>query len=129
MKDELKESVPPSEEVKKVEKTAEETDEKVESVDESAPEKVEKDEKVEKVEKVKKAKKPKKKKPKFVDDGRTVYSMEGLNKHKTDGESLDMTKKEKRALIKAALAHYLPIFLGVIGCFSIAAIIMYLWLH
>ena len=76
----------------------------------------------------KSTKKPKKKKPKFVDDGRTVYSMEGLSKHKGK-DSLDLSKKEKRALIKAAFAHYLPIFLGVIGCFSIAAIILYLWLH
>ncbi|MCH5160533.1 MAG: hypothetical protein J1G04_00730 [Clostridiales bacterium] len=76
----------------------------------------------------KSSEKIKKKKPKFVDDGRTVYSMEGLSKHK-DKDSLDLSKKEKRALIKAAFAHYLPIFLGVIGCFSIAAIILYLWLH
>lgn len=98
------------------------------------PEELEKLEKVEKTERDasfdKKAKKrKKKKKPKFVDDGRTIYSMDGLSKHKTDKDSIDLSKKERRALIKAAFAHYLPIFLGVIGCFSIAVLIMYLWLH
>ena len=86
------------------------------------------DEATKKADKSKRSKKPKKKKPKFVDDGRTVYSMEGLSKHKSK-DSLDLSKKEKRALIKAAFAHYLPIFLGVVGCFAIAAIILYLWLH
>ena len=77
----------------------------------------------------KSGKKPKKKKPKFVDDGRTVFSMEGLSKHRSDKESLGLSKKERRALIKAAFAYYLPILFGVIACFSIAALLIYLWLR
>ncbi len=83
-----------------------------------------------KVKSDKKKKPQKKKKAKFVDDGRTIYSMEGLSKHPSpkDKESVGLSKKEKRAAIKAAFKQYLPMFLGVLACFSIAILLVYLWL-
>lgn len=54
--------------------------------------------------------------------------MEGLDGRKTDREGAKLSRKEKRAAIKAAFLHYGPIFLIVIASFSVAAILMYLWL-
>ena len=73
-------------------------------------------------------------KSEFVDDGRTLYDMSGLDdmhgtgprRDKKDG--IKVTRAERRALIKAALAHYAPIFFGVIVCFTLAALLIYLWL-
>ena len=71
---------------------------------------------------------------KFVDDGRTVYDMSGLNDMHSTGprrkkqENVNLTRKEKRALLRAAFAHYAPIFFGVIVCFTLAALLIYLWL-
>lgn len=66
---------------------------------------------------------------KFVDDGRTVYSMEGLSKKKpSDGETLGLTKEEKKAAIKAAFIHFTPLFLGVLACFAATFALMHLWL-
>ena len=79
----------------------------------------------------KKAKKLKKKKPVYIDDGHTVYSMENLpsvagKKKKDDG--VNVTKKERRAMIKAAYAYYLPrLLLGVL-CFAAVIILLWLWL-
>ena len=47
------------------------------------------------------------KKPKYVDDGHTVYSMENLTGEKPKGEKPQLTGKERRAAIRAALAYYL----------------------
>ncbi|MCH5162768.1 MAG: dipeptide ABC transporter ATP-binding protein [Clostridiales bacterium] len=70
----------------------------------------------------------KKNKAKFVDDGRTVFSMEGLNQ-RSSKPAVELTGKERRAMIRAAFAKYLPAFLGMIGSFSLAALLIYLWLH
>ena len=73
-------------------------------------------------------------KNKFVDDGRTLYDMSGLDDMHGTGarrdkkDKIKMTRAEKRALIKAAFAHYAPIFFGVIVCFTLAALLIYLWL-
>lgn len=78
--------------------------------------------------------KNKDKKP-YVDDGHTVYDMSGVEgpfwsrKNTTDQDSVDVTKKERRAIIKAAFATYLPILLGVLVCFGIAIVIVMLWLR
>lgn len=75
---------------------------------------------------------PKKRKQKFVDDGHTVYNMDidGMPHRipKATDDSVSLTKKEKNAMIKAALGHYLPIVLGVCLCFFVAMLIMYFWL-
>lgn len=57
--------------------------------------------------------------------------MEGVDgkKAKDDKDEVKLTRKEKRAAIKAALAHYGPIFLMVLLCFSAAALLMLVWLR
>ncbi len=76
-----------------------------------------------------KTKKPKSKNV-FVDDGRTVYDMSNTPKafYKVDKQTPTVDKKEKRALIKAAFAAYLPVFLSVVACFSAVALLLYFWL-
>ena len=76
-----------------------------------------------------------KKKPKVVyieDDGRTLYDMSGVGSNvdkvkKDDGVKL--SKKEKRAMLKAAFLYYLPKYLIIIGCFAVAAVLAWLWLN
>ena len=86
-------------------------------------------------------KKKKKVKVVYVDDGRTVYDMSGVTrpgqvvfpekKKEKDGkkdkktEKVGLTRAERWAVIKAAYAVYLPMLLGVVLCFSVAAVIMY----
>lgn len=74
------------------------------------------------------AKKEKKPKTRYVDDGHTVYSMDGLYGDDNKKERPQLTGKERFALIRAALAHYLPIVLMVIACFVAAGLLMYIWL-
>ena len=69
----------------------------------------------------------KKKKVVYVDDGRTAYDMSNVGAKKAKDETnVSVTRKERRAIIKAAFAVYLPIVLGVLGCFAVAALILYL---
>lgn len=76
-------------------------------------------------------KEKKKEKRVYIDDGHTIYSMENLvgkeNYNKKD-KQVGLTKKEKRAAIKAAFETYVPILLGVLACFSFAMVLIYLWL-
>ena len=75
--------------------------------------------------------KPKKKKPKtvYIDDGHTVYSMENLpGGRKHDGEEPLLDRKERRAAIRAALAHFMPIVLMTIACFAVVGLLLYFWL-
>ena len=73
-------------------------------------------------------------KNKFVDDGRTVYDMSGLDDmHRTGPrhrrqDKVSLSRAERRALIRAALARYLPILFGVLACFALAALMLYFWL-
>ena len=76
--------------------------------------------------------KEKNKKQKYVDDGHTIYNMDvdGMpHRRFQNKEGIDVTKKERRAIIGAALLHYLPILLGVLGCFGIAFLLVLLWLR
>ena len=78
-----------------------------------------------------KAKKEKKQKPEFIDDGRTVYDMSNLPPRtgaKKKGEGVEVTKKEKRAIIKAAYISYAPVIIIMIVCFLAVALLMWLWL-
>lgn len=72
----------------------------------------------------------KKKKNQYIDDGHTIYNMDvdGMPGRKEKKGNISLTKKEKRALISAAMQYYLPIFLGILFCFFIAILIVYLWL-
>ena len=94
-----------------------------------------------------KAKKEKKKaKVVYVDDGRTIYDMSGVtrpgqvifpekkeknneDKKSRKAEKVGLTRSERWAAIKAAYAVYLPVLLGVLLCFSAAAVIMYFLLQ
>ena len=75
-----------------------------------------------------------KRKTEFVDDGRTLYDMSGLDDMRRVGprrdkkDEIKLTRSERRALIKAAFARYAPIFFGVIVCFTLAALLIYFWL-
>jgi hypothetical protein len=83
----------------------------------------------------------KKKKVKTVyleDDGKTVYSMAALNgmtpeeqeeRERQKKEMPEITKGEKRAMITAAFQVYGPLFLGMIACFTAAALLMYFFLR
>lgn len=81
-------------------------------------------------------KKDDKKKNEYVDDGHTVYSMEGVTrpgavlpkfKKKVKTQD-DVTRKEKNAMIRAAFKSYLPAFLTVLCCFAAVFALLYLWL-
>ncbi|MDY4187265.1 MAG: hypothetical protein SOX77_05410 [Candidatus Borkfalkiaceae bacterium] len=77
------------------------------------------------------AEKTKKRKPGFIDDGRTVYDMSNLPPRtgaKKKGEGVEVTKKEKRAIIKAAYASYAPVVIIMIICFFAVALLLWLWL-
>ena len=75
-----------------------------------------------------------KRKTEFVDDGRTVYDMSGLDDMHATGprhdkkDGVKLTREERRALIKAAFARFAPIFFGVLVCFTLAALLIYFWL-
>lgn len=77
--------------------------------------------------------KSKKEKQKYIDDGHTVCDMDGVRspfdvlRRKKDSDG-GLSRKEKRAAIKAALQVYLPIVLGAILCFVFVGVLMYLWL-
>ena len=73
----------------------------------------------------------KKIKPKYIDDGHTIYNMDvdGMpNKRPKNNEGLGLTRRERRAVIKAALLHFLPILFGIIVCFTLVMILLYFWL-
>ncbi len=82
-------------------------------------------------------KKKKKKVVYYEDRGQTIYSMAALE-GKTPEEKEEEEKRrknfpvvtgnEKRAMIKAAFTVYGPVFLMLIGAFSIAALLLYLFL-
>lgn len=78
----------------------------------------------------------KKKKKKIVyveDDGRTLYSMEGVGnngrKKDKEKEEVNLARKERLAAIRAAFAFYFPRLLLVIGCFVAVGLLMYFWLR
>jgi len=78
--------------------------------------------------------KPKKKKKKVVyieDDGHTVYSMDGLDggrRSKKKDETTRLSRKERRAAIRAAFETYLPMFIVVLVCFTLTALLLYFWI-
>ena len=87
-----------------------------------------------------KKKTEKKKKPRVVyleDKGETLYSMAALEgRTPEEQEELDRKRKnrvavtggERRAMISAAFAVYLPLLLCVVGAFLAAALLMYFFL-
>lgn len=76
--------------------------------------------------------KEKKKKQKYIDDGHTIYNMDvdGMPHRVAKNDTgINLTKKEKRAIILAAFLHYGPIFIGILVCFFVAMLLIKLWLH
>lgn len=76
-------------------------------------------------------KKRKKKKAIYIDDGHTVYDMNGLSPNsgnkKQKEERVHLSFKEKKAVIRAAFERFLPILLLVIVCFSVTMVLVYFW--
>ncbi len=74
----------------------------------------------------------KNKKDDFVDDGHTVYNMDGVPrpiwKRQKNENKAALSKEERRAAIKAAFITYGPIFAGVILSFTLALLLILLWL-
>ena len=84
-------------------------------------------------------KKDKKKKVKTVyleDKGETIYSMASLygrtpeeqEEYNRKSRGVDATGRERLAIIRAAFSVYGPMLLIVVGGFTIAALLMYLFL-
>lgn len=83
----------------------------------------------------------KKNKPKVVykpDEGQTIYSMaalegktpEDLDKREEQRKKrVNVTRKERNAMIRAAFQVYGPILLIIVVGFGLAAVIMYLLLQ
>lgn len=75
----------------------------------------------------------KQKKKKIIykeDDGRTLYPMNGVyaqQEHKKE-ESLDINKKEKKAMRRALFQIMLPRLVCVLIGFGICFLILYFWL-
>ena len=81
-----------------------------------------------------------------MDDGRTLYDMDGVRRQNVlipdkitndrlekekgkDKEQASLERKERRAAIRAGYAVYLPIVLIVLGCFALVGVIAYFWLR
>ncbi len=73
------------------------------------------------------------KKQKYVDDGHTIYNMdiEGFKWHdkkqKQSGQ-LNLSKRERFAMTRAAFTVYLPRVLILLLSFSLAVVLLYFWL-
>ena len=71
------------------------------------------------------------KKEEYVDDGHTIYNMDidGMPHSRVDtSKNLLVDKEDRKIIIKAALSRYMPVVLGMVGCFLLAALLLYLWL-
>ncbi|MDE6397894.1 MAG: hypothetical protein K2L51_01080 [Clostridiales bacterium] len=74
----------------------------------------------------------KKQKIKYVDDGRTVYNMDGVGgaRHREDDkENAGLSRKERRAAIRAGLETYLPVLLTALAAFTVVAVLLYFWIR
>lgn len=69
------------------------------------------------------------KKEKYIDNGHKIYDMDvdGFPKREKK-QKIYLNRKERIAVIKAALATYFPVYLAVVACFIIAVLLVYLWL-
>lgn len=71
-------------------------------------------------------------KKEFIDDGHTIYNMdvEGMPHRRTIKTNNDvyLTSEEKRTYTKAAYLAYLPIVIISVIAFTVAFVLIYLWL-
>lgn len=75
----------------------------------------------------------KKRKKDDWDDGRVIASMDGVKSpfgggRKDKANGVEVTKKERRAIVKAFFSIMLPRLLIVLLSFGLVAVLMYLWL-
>ena len=73
----------------------------------------------------------KKNKKEYIDDGHTIYNMDvdGMPNRMIKNESgIYLSKDERKAAIRGAFAHFLPILFISILSFSLVMILMLLWL-
>ena len=76
----------------------------------------------------------KKKKQKYVDDGHTIYNMdiEGFKWHdkkKKKENDVNLSWKERWAMIRGAYGAFFPKFLIIIIAFTLTYLLLYFWLH
>lgn len=71
------------------------------------------------------------------DTGETIYSMAALHGRTPEEQEeyekklenrIEVTGKERGAMIKAAFSVYVPLILMVVGSFALAALLMYVFL-
>lgn len=85
----------------------------------------------------KQPKPPKKKKEKWVDDGHTIVDMnvEGMRGYRKDigepqnGNSRKSTFRDRWKTFWTAFLHALPAALLALAAFTLAAVLVWLWLH
>lgn len=69
----------------------------------------------------------------IIDDGHTIYDMDidGMphRARKSNLAGIVLTKKERRAIRRAALLHILPRLITVVLGFSLAMVLIWLWLR
>lgn len=70
----------------------------------------------------------------WQDDGTTSFADMDLTRpvhqqKRTKKQDLDLTKKERRAVLRAAWAHYLPALICCICGFTVAMLLIMLWLN
>ncbi len=76
----------------------------------------------------------KKRKKDDWDDGRVIAPMDGVQSpfgrggRKDKANGVEVTKKERRAIVKAFFCIMLPRLLVVLLAFGLVALLMYLWL-
>ena len=67
------------------------------------------------------------------DDGRTIYNMDvdGMPHRvkKSNLSGIVLTKKERRAIRRAAIIHVLPQLITIVLGFSLAMLLIWLWLR
>lgn len=78
------------------------------------------------------------KKEKFYDDGRSIANMnvEGMKGYQSEKskknieeiKKLNLTKKEQKAITKAAIKAYIPMLLCMLGGFVIAFLLIFGWM-
>ncbi|MBO4940281.1 MAG: hypothetical protein J6D30_04600 [Clostridia bacterium] len=83
--------------------------------------------------------KKKEKKP-YVDDGHTIYDMDGIartgwwSSSRKDSEKkkqtpVGLTHKERWAVIRAAMSTYLPVLLVILAGFGLAMALISFWIQ
>lgn len=76
-------------------------------------------------------KRKKKESEPYVDDGHTVFNMDGVggaHHVEKEEEHTRLTRAERRAILRAALSSYLPVFGLILLCFTVVLLMLYFWL-